>query len=119
MLLRAILRPGGDFTEWYFPWRLVLDLGLAASLEPDDGFAQQYFHLTHVRDTTLPMLILGAGRGLVRSEGVTDFYRNHVTTPRDRITVKIFPEFSHLDIEDAEPNPAVPLILNWLQSVVH
>lgn len=118
-LLRAILRPGGDFTEWYFPWRLVLDLGLAASLEPDDGFAQQYFHLTHVRDTTLPMLILGAGRGLVRSERATDFYRNHVATPRDRITVRILPEISHLDIEDAEPNPAVPLILNWLESVVH
>jgi hypothetical protein len=119
LLLRAILRPGADFTEWYFPWRLVLDLGLAASLEPGDKFAQQYFHLTHVRDTALPMLILGAGHGLVRSEGVTDFYRSHVATPRDRITVRIFRDFSHLDIEDADPNPAVPLILNWLESVVH
>ena len=119
MLLRAILRPGADFTEWYFPWRLVLDLGLAASLEPGDTFAKRYFSLDHVSDTALPMLILGAGHGLVRSEGATDFYRSHVATPRDRITVKIFPDFSHLDIEDSDPNPAVPLILTWLESVVH
>ncbi len=92
---------------------------MAASLEPSDAFAQRYIRLTHVRDTALPMLILGAGHGLVRSEGATDFYRGHVTTPRDRITVKIFRDFSHLDIEDADPNPALPLILNWLESVVH
>lgn len=118
-LLEAALRPGADFTEWYFPWRLVLDLGLAASVPPGDAFANRYFHLTHVRDTALPMLILGAGHGLVRSEGATDFYRRQVATPRDLITVKIFRDFSHLDIEDAVPNPAVPLILTWLASVVH
>jgi alpha-beta hydrolase superfamily lysophospholipase len=118
-LLEAILRPGADFTEWYFPWRLVLDLGLAASLEPSEAFARQYFHLTHVRDTALPMLILGAGRGLVHSERLTEFYRSTVATPRDRITVKIFQDLSHLDIEDADPNPAVPLILTWLDTVVH
>jgi alpha-beta hydrolase superfamily lysophospholipase len=118
-LLAAALRPGADFTEWYFPWRLVLDLGLAASLQPGDAFAQRYFRLTHVRDTALPMLILGAGHGLVRSERATEFYRSQVATPRDLITVKIFRDFSHLDIEDADPNPAVPLILTWLESVVH
>jgi hypothetical protein len=118
-LLSAILLPGGDFTEWYFPWRLVLDLGLASSLQPSDAFAQQYMSLTHVGDTALPMLIIGAGTGLVNSTQVTEFYRAHVATPPDRVTIKIFPEFSHLDVEDADPNPAVPLILTWLTSVVH
>src|SRR5262249_10212634 len=119
MLLRAILRPGADFTEWYFPWRLALDLGLAASFEPGDEFAKRYFSLDHVRDTALPMLILGAGQGLVRSEGATDLHRRRAAPPRDRISVKIFPQLSHLDIEDSAPNPAVPLILTWLESVVH
>jgi hypothetical protein len=118
-LLEAILRPGADFTEWYFPWRLALDLGLAASLEPSDAFARQYIRLMHVRETALPMLILGAGHGLVRSERATQFYRSHVATPPSHVTVKIFPGFSHLDIEDADPNPAVPLILSWLDAVVH
>lgn len=118
-LLEAMLRPGADFTEWYFPWRLVLDLGLAASLEPADAFARQYIRLTHVRETALPMLILGAGHGLVRSERMTEFYRSHVATPPDRLRVKILQDFSHLDIENAVPNPAVPSILTWLDTVVH
>lgn len=118
-LLAAILRPGANFTEWYFPWRLVLDLGLAASFEPSDAFARSYIRLTHVRDTRLPMLIIGAGRGLVRSERATEFYRSHVATPPDRVTVKIFRDLSHIDVEDADPNPALPLILTWLDTVVH
>jgi hypothetical protein len=118
-LLTAILRPGGDFTEWYFPWRLVLDLGLSSRLEPSDAFAQQYVRLTHVSETRLPMLVIGAGNGLVRSAGATDFYRQRVATPPGRITVRIFPDYSHLDIEDANANPAVPRILNWLDTVVH
>jgi hypothetical protein len=118
-LLAAILLPGGDFTEWYFPWRLVLDLGLAASLQPSDAFARQYMSLTSIGETTLPTLIIGAGRGLVRSTQATEFYRSLVATPPDRITVRIFPELSHIDVEDSNPNPAVPLILTWLNSVVH
>jgi hypothetical protein len=118
-LIEAILRPGGDFTEWYFPWRLLLDVALAAPLDPDDSFASRYFSLTHVGDTRLPMLIFGAGHGLVRSTGATDFYLEHVATHRDRVTVKIFPDFSHLDIADADPNPAVPMILTWLRTMIH
>jgi hypothetical protein len=118
-LIAAILRPGGDFTEWYFPWRLALDLGLGAALTADDPFTRKYMSLTHVRDTALPMLILGAGRGLVTSEAATRWYRGLVATPRDRITVKIFPELSHLDIEDADPNPALPPVLAFLRAVVH
>jgi len=118
-LLATILLPGGDFTEWYFPWRLVLDIGLGATLAPSDAFARQYMSLTHIGDTALPMLIIGAGRGLIRSAEAAQFYRSRVATPPDRITVKIFREFSHLDVEDADPNPTVLLILTWLSSVVH
>ncbi|HKV44781.1 MAG TPA: hypothetical protein VJT32_08925 [bacterium] len=118
-LLDAILRPGGEFTEWYFPWRIVLDLGLADTLDTSDVFSRQYMNLTHVRDTDVPMLIIGAGHGLVRSVRATEFYLRHVATPRDRVTVRIFPDYSHLDVEDADPNPAVSLILTWLTGVVH
>jgi pimeloyl-ACP methyl ester carboxylesterase len=118
-LLGAILRPGGEFTEWYFPWRIVLDLGLADNLDTSDAFSRQYMNLTHMRDTDVPMLIIGAGHGLVQSVGATEFYLRHVATPRDRIAVRIFPGYSHLDVEDADPNPVVSLILTWLNGVVH
>lgn len=118
-LLEAILRPGGDFTVWYFPWRLVLDVALAASLHPHDPFAGRYMSLSHIADTRLPMLIVGAGHGLVRSVKATEYYRGLVATPPDRVTVRIFHDYSHLDIEDADPNPVVPLILTWLGTVLH
>ncbi len=118
-LLEAILQPGGDFTVWYFPWRLVLDVGLVAANDPYDQFARRYASLTHLRDTRLPMLIVGAGHGLVRSSGATEYYRRLVATPPSQVMVKIFPDYSHLDIEDADPNPVVPMILAWLRTVVH
>ena len=118
-LVGAILRPGGDFTLWYFPWRLILDFGLAANLDTSDAFARQYLHLTHVRETAVPILAIGAGHGIIRSTRMTDFYLRHIATPPGRVTVKIFSDYSHLDVEDADPNPAVPLIVDWLKMVVH
>jgi hypothetical protein len=113
----AILQPEGDFTQWYMPWRLVLDLGLALGLDTTDPFSRRYVSLTQMRYVNLPMLILGAGRGLIRSPGMADFYLSHSGTPRSRVRVRVFPEYTHLDIEDAADNQAVASILEWLPSV--
>ena len=118
-LVSAILRPGGDFTLWYFPWRLILDFALATNLDTSDPFARQYIHLTQVRDTAVPILAIGAGHGIIRSAGMTGFYRDHIATPPGSVTVKIFSDYFHLDVEDADPNPAVPLIVDWLKRVLH
>jgi alpha-beta hydrolase superfamily lysophospholipase len=113
----AILRPEGDFTQWYMPWRLLLDLGLSLGLNTTDSFSRQYVSLTQVRYVNLPMLILGAGRGLIRSPGMADFYLEHTATPRSRVRFAIFPDYTHLDIEDAANNRAVAAILDWLPGV--
>lgn len=118
-LEEAILRRGGDFTQWFMPWRLFLDLGLAAQLDTSDAFARQYVSLTQVRYTALPILIIGAGAGLIRRTENTQFYLHHIATPSDHVTVTILPEYTHLDIENAADNRAVPVILGWLESVLH
>ena len=117
-LLGAILRPGADFTQWYLPWRLLLDIGLSADLEPSTPFARQYVNLTHMRDTTLPILIIGAENGIVRSAHMAQFYRSHISTPPDHVSVTILDGYSHLDVEVATPNPAVPLIQDWLRRIL-
>jgi hypothetical protein len=117
-LLTAILQPGGDFTEWYFPWRVILDVALAAGLDTNDPFSRRYVSLTHMADTDLPMLIIGAGHGLIRSPRQTEFYRSRVSTPPDKIEVHIIPGYSHLDVENADPNPVVPLTLAWLKTLL-
>ena len=113
-LLGAILRPGADFTQWYLPWRLVLDVGLAADLQPSTPFAQQFVGLTHMRDTALPILIVGAGHGLIRSPEMARFYESNISTPPAHVTVIILDDYTHFDLEVATPNPAIPLILAWL-----
>ena len=118
-LLTAILQPGGDFTEWYFPWRVILDLALAAGLDTSDPFASRYISLTHVAETNLPMLIVGAGHGLIRSPRQTEFYRSRVATPPDQVDLHIIPGYSHLDVENADPNPVVALTLAWLKAMPH
>ena len=118
-LLTAILQPAGDFTEWYFPWRVILDLALAAGLDTSDPFASRYISLTHVAETNLPMLIVGAGHGLIRSPRQTEFYRSRVATPPDQVDLHIIPGYSHLDVENADPNPVVALTLAWLKAMPH
>jgi hypothetical protein len=117
-LLAAALRPGADFTQWYIPWRLVLDLGLAATLDTSDAFSGQFMSLTHVNEIALPALVIGAGHGLVRSPRMTEFYRSQIRTPPGSVSVTILPGYNHLDVEDADPNPAVPLILDWLKATL-
>ena len=113
----AILRSEGDFTQWYMPWRLVLDLGLSLGLDTTDEFARRYVSLTQMQYVDLPILLLGAGRGLIRSAKMANFYLDHTATRRDRVRIAIFPQYSHLDIEDAEQNEAVAHILDWLPTV--
>ncbi len=118
-LLAAILRPGADFTQWYFPWRLPLDIGLVSDdLDASDPFSEQYVSLTHVRDTALPIFIIGAGRGFIRSPQATEFYLSHISTPPSKVAVRILDGYAHLDLGLAVPNLAVPLIRDWLKTLV-
>ncbi len=118
-LEEAILRPRGDFTQWYMPWRFVLDLGLTTKLDTSDAFARQYVSLTQVRHTDVPILIIGTGQGLVRRASAANFYRSQIATPPDRVTVTVLPGYTHLDIENARENLAVPMVLGWIDSMLH
>ena len=116
-LEEAILRPDGDFTQWYVPWRLVLDIGLAADLDTSDHFGRQFLSLTQVRYTSVPLLIIGAGRGLIRTAGETAFYLHQIATRPQDVNIEILPGYTHLDLEEAVDNPAVPRILGWLDTL--
>jgi len=118
-LEEAILEQGADFTQWYVPWRLVLDLGLSSGLDTSDAFSRRFASLTQVRYTTVPVLLLGAGNGLIRTTRAASFYLSHISTPAADVEVKILAGLTHLDIEDADDNPAVPEILGRIDGVVH
>jgi hypothetical protein len=87
------------------------------NLDTTDEFTRRYVSLTQIQYVDLPILLLGTGRGLIRSAKMANFYLDHTATPRDRVRIAIFPEYSHLDIEDAVQNEAVTHILDWLPTV--
>lgn len=94
-----------NFTEWYFPLRLVLDMSLLdSSLEETPGFLPN-------RLVTVPTLALGAGRGLVSDLSYMRGYANvRYGSP---ITAYVLPGLTHIDIVSARSNPVVPIVQRW------
>lgn len=96
-------------SEWYFPLRLALDLGqFDVRLENTPGFVPN-------RLVTTPTLAVGAKRGLVTSLDAFSAYSNaRVGSP---FSAYIIPDFTHLDIVQAEENPLVIFFQRWLEQL--
>ncbi|MEZ0320750.1 MAG: alpha/beta fold hydrolase [Thermus sp.] len=83
--LRAFARAETGFSEWYFPYRLLLEVGGYPHVRPDLG----------PRPLPYPVLALGAGRGLVREP--KDFRLGELF-PGTPGWVEILPGLTHLDL---------------------
>ncbi|MDQ3398239.1 MAG: hypothetical protein M3511_10815 [Deinococcota bacterium] len=104
-LLKALAMPEANFTEWYFPVRLLLDLSRLDPRLGEEGFVPS-------RTVPTPTLAVGAGRGLVSSLDSFSAYMN--ARPEAPFSAYILPGLTHHDIVMAEHNPLVPLSLLWL-----
>jgi hypothetical protein len=104
--IRSWTLPETNFTEWYFPLRLALDMTLLdPALEDVPGFLPNRF-------VTVPTLALGAGRGLVTSlNGMRTYANIRYGSP---ITAYVLPGLSHVDIISARANPVVPILQRWI-----
>jgi hypothetical protein len=106
-VLKAWAMPQANFTEWYFPLRLLLDMSeLGVRLNNAPGFVPN--------DTVpTPTLAVGASRGLVTSLDGFSAYIN--ARPAASFSAHILPGLTHYDIVMAEHNPLVPLSALWLE----
>ena len=95
-----------NFSEWYFPLRLALEMTLLdPALEDAPGFLPN-------RLVPVPTLALGAGRGLLPTLGGMRTYANvRYGSP---ITAYVLPGLTHIDIVSARANPAVPILQRWI-----
>lgn len=95
-----------NFSEWYFPLRLALDMTLLdPALEDAPGFIPN-------RLVTVPTLALGAGRGLMPNLDAMRSYANiRYGSP---ITAYVLPGLTHIDIVAARANPVVPILQRWI-----
>jgi hypothetical protein len=108
-VLRAWAMPETNFTEWYFPLRLLLDMAeLDLRLTDTPGFVP-------TREVPTPTLAVGAGRGLVSGlDGFSAYMNVRAGAP---FASHILPGLTHFDIVMAENNPLVPLTQLWLRSL--
>ncbi len=112
-LVFAALDEERDFSEWYFPLRLLLDVAAVVRMEPSP-LTRRIGRVGPPRTVEVPMLSIGAGQGILRHPWVHRLFLNR-TGSRD-VTVEILPEAAHLDVVTARSNPAVPLILRWVET---
>ncbi|GAA5335319.1 MULTISPECIES: alpha/beta fold hydrolase [Thermus] len=83
--LRAFARAETGFSEWYFPYRLLLEVAGYPHVRPD----------LRPRPLPYPVLALGAGRGLVdRPEG----FRLPELFPETLLQAQVLPGLTHLDL---------------------
>lgn len=94
-----------DAAEWYMPVSLLADL---AEVPPDladlPGFAP-------MRSVTVPTLLIGSDRGLLRSvDAFGGYAEQRLGSP---VSVVVLSGLTHLDLLTADDNPVVPLIGRW------
>jgi len=103
--LRLYANPSTGFSEWFFPYRLTLDIGAWQVAMPE----------LKPRTLPYPVLALGAGRGLLpRAE---DFAGLSSVFPGSGFDVRILPGLTHLDLLTGRNGPAVGPIAQYLQAV--
>lgn len=89
---RLLYRGSSNFTEWYFPSRLRLDMGAAGSpFNTDAGLT--FFHNARV---DVPVIAFGAPHGDVPEISAWNEYRNSIAST-EFITI-MAPGYNHLDI---------------------
>ena len=97
--------PQSDPSEWYMPTALLLDLAAASpDLVDEPSFAP-------TRTVTVPTLLIGSDRGLLRS---ADAFGGYVEQRLgSQVSVAIVEGLTHLDLITADQNPVVPLLARW------
>ncbi len=104
--VRAWALPETNYSEWYFPVRLLIDtLALDVTLADEPGFVPN-------AEVPTPTLVLGASRGLLPSlDGFAAYAAARVGSPFSSV---ILPGLTHADVTTARDNPAVPIFARWL-----
>ncbi|WP_343759947.1 alpha/beta fold hydrolase [Deinococcus depolymerans] len=107
---RRFLTPLSDYSEWYFPNRLTLDLAAARTGTRGTPF-EQTLPVWHGRPLRVPVLGIAAARG-VTSEAQ---YREYAAATQAALTTRTLPGAAHLDITVARGDQVARWITGWMQ----
>lgn len=106
--LRSDVQADVNFSEWYFPSRLTLDLtALTVSLDSQTMLIPN-------REVRTRTLVLGAGRGYLPTRDAVSSYEQ--VRPTNTIEFAAVSTYSHMDVITANrDNLEVPLLQAWLR----
>ncbi|TBH21565.1 alpha/beta hydrolase [Thermus thermamylovorans] len=100
--LSAFAQPETGFSEWYFPYRLLLEVAgypfVAEDLKP--------------RPLPYPVLALGAGRGLLTQP---EDFRLGATFPNTPARAQVLPGLTHLDLLTEREGRTARALLDYLE----
>lgn len=97
-----------DGATWIEPTALLQDLAnVPANVTRNDDP-----RLIPTGDVTVPTLMIGSDRGLLRDSRTLDAYAH--SRAGDLLTRLVFQRYAHVDLIMAEDNPLVPLTQRWV-----
>lgn len=105
-------RPLADYSEWYFPNRLTLDIAAANTGTRGTPFEQDLPE-RHTQSVTTPILGIAAEHGLTTEN---DYVRYSGQT-RAAVTTHTLPGAAHLDITAARSDQVARWILDWMRPI--
>ncbi len=111
-LVNRFWLPTGDFTEWYFPTRLTLDISAAGNGTLGTPFTD--LRVFHDPEVNLPVLGIAAGNGLTTPSQ----YQAYARRNRTQLTVLTLPGYAHLDVVTAQSDTVAASIDSWLKGIV-
>ncbi len=97
-----------DGATWFEPTALLRDLAtVPANVTQNDDP-----RLVPTAEVTVPTLMIGSDRGLLRDSRVLDAYAH--SRAGDLLTRLVFQRYAHTDLVMAEANPLVPITQRWV-----
>jgi pimeloyl-ACP methyl ester carboxylesterase len=100
-----------DGATWFEPTALLRELAaVPANVTQDDDL-----QLIATGDVTVPTLMMGSDRGLLRDARAFDAYAN--SRAGDLLTRLVFQRYAHVDLVMAEANPLVPVTQRWVRNL--
>ncbi|GHF48750.1 hypothetical protein HNQ07_002606 [Deinococcus metalli] len=107
--VRRYWTPLADYSEWYFPTRLTLDVAAARRGTRGTPF-ETTLPVWHAASLALPILGIAAQDGVTREAD----YREYAAGTRATLTTHTVPGATHLDIVAARSDQVARWILAWM-----
>ncbi|WP_309570156.1 alpha/beta fold hydrolase [Deinococcus sp.] len=108
--VRRYWTPLSDYSEWYFPNRLTLDVAAVKSGTRGTPFESD-MRVWYTQQLRLPILGIAAQNGVTREE----MYRTYAAGTHATLTTHTLPGATHLDIVAARSDQVARWILDWMR----